>query len=104
MIFSWITSEANRLQLKALSLIRQLLENEFMQNHINEHIELSQLSSNQKISIKHQIMTCKLLEKFIYQTVEDPKTLIKDAQIATEKLLLKSSSKDKITSSGPVLV
>lgn len=87
-LFTWLTSEATRLQLKLVPLIRKLLDGVFIQNEVHNSIETAPLSTVQKISIKYQIMTYKLLEKLINQTVDDAGSLIKEAQAKAEDLLL----------------
>lgn len=92
-LFEWLAVEATRLQFKIVPLIRKLLEDVFMQNQINEAIELPQiLSTAQKISIRYQIMTYTLLEKLINLTVDGAQSVIKDAQTIAENLLLKLCS------------
>lgn len=56
-LFEWLATEATRLQFKIVPLIRKLLEDVFIQNQINEAIELPQiLSTAQKISIRYKKM------------------------------------------------
>lgn len=91
-LFEWLAVEATRLQFKIVPLIRKLLEDVFMQNQINEAIELPQISAAQKISIRYQIMTYTLLEKLINLTVDGAQSVIKDAKTKAEDLLLKLCS------------
>ena len=86
LLFIWLKNEAVRLQLKLVPLIRKLIEIAFTQRDL---IIDPQLSTIQRIAIKNQITSCKLLEKLINQMVDDAPNLIKEARYKTENTLLK---------------
>ena len=92
MLFTWLATEATRLQLKIVPLIRRLLEDIFVENQNHELTELPQISNSQKISIKYQIMTYLLLEKLVNQTVDGAETIIQDAKTKAHDLWLKLCS------------
>jgi hypothetical protein len=87
MLFTWLSSEATRLQLKVIPLIRWLIESSFMQNNLTTNVQ--SLSDPQKIAMKHQITSCKLLEKLVNQTVDDASKVIDEAWLKTDNMLLK---------------
>ena len=84
---TWLSSEAARLQLKVIPLIRRLIESTFMQNNLMT--DFQELSNAQKNAIKHQIMACILLEKLVNQTVDDASKVIDEARSKTDNILLK---------------
>lgn len=86
LLFAWLKNEANRLQLKLIPLIRKIIEVAFSQSEANID---TKLSSIQKTAITHQIRSCKLLEKLIHQTIEDPANLIAEIRSKTENTLAK---------------
>lgn len=86
-LFTWLSSEATRLQLKVIPLIRWLIESSFMQNNLTTNVQ--SLSDPQKIAMKHQITSCKLLEKLVNQTVDDASKVIDEAWLKTDNMLLK---------------
>ncbi len=87
MLFTWLSSESTRLQLKVIPLIRRLVESFFIQNNLMTDVQ--ELSDLHKIAIKHQITACILLEKLVNQTVEDPKKIIDEVHLKTDNMLLK---------------
>lgn len=95
MLFTWLSSEAARLELKVISLIRRLIESSFMQNNLM--IDFQELSDAQKIAIKHQITFCNLLETFVNQTVENASEVIDAARLKTDNILLKLFQEQKIS-------
>ena len=93
----WLSGEATRLQLKVIPLIRKLIENTFIQNNLTT--DFQELSYAQKMIIKHQIIACKLLEKLVTQTIDDPVKIIEEVRCKTDDMLLKLFSEQKISSS-----
>ena len=87
MLFTWLTTEAIRLQLKVIPLIRRLVESFLIQNNLMTDVQ--ELSDLHKIAIKNQITTCILLEKLVNQTVDDPKKIIDEVHLKTDNMLLK---------------
>lgn len=82
-LFTWLNSEAERLQLKFPTLIRNLIADRFMQTSTAKKIELS---IAQKFAIKHQIKAYNLLETLVKKTTEDGASIIEEAQAKAQNI------------------
>jgi predicted DNA-binding ribbon-helix-helix protein len=87
-LFIWLNSEATRLQLKIIPLVRKVIKNVFIQSNSTVDAELSN-PDLQKIAMEHQITACKLLEKLIHKTMDDAQIIIEEVRFKTENLLSK---------------
>ncbi len=85
-LYSWLQSEAIRLQSKIIPLIRNIIEEATLQDQNNSAQPLMKI---QKIAIEHQFIACKLLEILISKTVSDGATLIEDAKSKAKEVVLK---------------
>jgi hypothetical protein len=81
-LFIWLKSEAARLKLKISILIRNVVENTFMQTNTAKEIELS---AAQKLGIKHHIKSYNLLETLVKKTTEDATLVIEEARAKAKK-------------------
>ena len=85
-LYSWLQSEAVRLQSKIIPLIRNIIEEATLQDQNNS---IQPLMKIQKVAIEHQFIACKLLEILISKTVNDGATLIEDAKSKAKEVVLK---------------
>ena len=95
LLFIWLKNEAARLQLKLIPLIRKLIEISFTQSDSTIVIGI-QLSPIQKIAIEHQIISCKLLEKLVNQTIDDGLNIVEEVRSKTNNILLKLFPKQSL--------
>jgi len=86
-LYSWLKLEVIRLQVRAASLIRNVVENAFVYAITKSD---DTVSSAQKIGMEYQLITCKLLERFITEIVEDGFTIIEEVRTSTNEYLARS--------------
>ena len=96
MLFTWLSSESTRLQLKVIPLIRRLVESFFIQNNLMTDVQ--ELSDLHKIAIKHQITACILLEKLVNQTIYDAASIVEEVRSKTNNILLQLFSEQPTSS------
>lgn len=99
-LFTWLNNEANRLHLKLVPMIRKLIEITFEQDNFVVKPAMSDL---QKTAMKYQIISCKLLEKLVYELVEDAEEFIRGAQASSETALSKLSGKHASTANSQMV-
>jgi hypothetical protein len=85
-LYSWLQSEAVRLQSKIIPLIRNIIEEATLKDQNNSTQPVMKI---QKAAIEHQFIACKLLEILISKTVNDGATLIEDAKSKAKEVVLK---------------
>ena len=83
----WLNSEAARLQVKVIPLIRKLIESISIQNNLIT--DGPELPYAQKIAIRSQITACKLLEKLVVQTIDGGAKILEEVRAKTDLLLAK---------------
>lgn len=76
-IYSWLASEASRLQVLPSQLIRAIVEDVYLEDRIVVNHQVSELQKN---SMEHQIMTCKLLELLISRTISNGGDIVEKAR------------------------
>lgn len=77
LIYSWLVSEASRLQLVPSQLIRAMVEDVYLDEQMIMNHQVSELQKN---SMEHQIITCKLLELLISRTISDGGEIVEKAR------------------------
>lgn len=85
-LYSWLQSEAVRLQIKIIPLIRNIIEEATLQDQNNSAEPLMKI---QKVAIEHQFIACKLLEILINNTINNGATLIEEAKSKAKEVVLK---------------
>jgi len=85
-IYLWLCSEASRLQIVASQLIRTLVEDAYLEEHVIVEHQVSEL---QKTSMEHQVITCKLLEELISNTIAGGEEIVEKARYSANEIVSK---------------
>ena len=85
-IYLWLTSEASRLQMVLSYLVRTLIEDVYLEEHMAVDHQVSELQKN---SMEHQIITCKLLEALINHTISEGDAIVEQARYSAKETISK---------------
>lgn len=85
-IYLWLSNESSRLQVVPSHLIRTIIEDLYLKEYMVADHQISELQKN---SMEHQIITCKLLEVLISQTISSGEEIIAQARYSAKDTIAK---------------
>ena len=85
-IYLWLSNESFRLQVVPSHLIRSIIEDIYLEEHMVVDHQVSELQKN---SMEHQIITCKLLEVLVSHTVSGGEDIVAQARYRAKEAIAK---------------
>lgn len=93
-IYTCLANEASRLQIVPSYLIRIVVEDAYLEDHMVVNYQVSELHKN---SMEHQVISCKLLEVLISHTISDGDDIIEQARYSAKETISKLYKPNKYT-------
>ncbi|MGI9214297.1 MAG: hypothetical protein ACR2HS_01120 [Gammaproteobacteria bacterium] len=91
-IYLWLSNESSRLQVVTSHLIRSIIEDIYLEEHMIVDHQVSELQKN---SMEHQIIACKLLEILVSHTVSGGEDIVAQARYSAKETIAKLYHRNK---------